>query len=177
LAVYRDFDPIEGTFSIACMTCGNRYPGGHDFYMKEVTVKKDCKNCKRLMSIVRHGMCFVCAKAHDSAPEGPEREAALAAVREKAERGELGHKPHTPKKLKDKDRKDTIIPMSRGRDGRLSVSHDDPSLSRGATSDLTISIRFDEEDRPTFDKFMEICRKQRRTPELQVLAMIDLAVA
>jgi hypothetical protein len=34
-SVYLDQDPINGAASLACMICGNRYPGGQPFYLAE----------------------------------------------------------------------------------------------------------------------------------------------
>jgi hypothetical protein len=111
-SLYRDEDYINGVWYVACRICGNRWPGGpapirvgedgimrdaietvpaqtiNDLKKEGVKMKKPCSNCKRDMSIVRGGRCFVCAKAAEGL-SGDELIFALAEIKGKIDRGEI----------------------------------------------------------------------------------------
>jgi hypothetical protein len=99
--VYLDQDVVTHNRSIACLKCGNRWPGGVAFYMdgkredEEMAARRECNNCRRVMQIVRDGLCGTCNHAAGDL-EGEERQRALAAVKERIARGDVktrGSKP------------------------------------------------------------------------------------
>lgn len=59
--------------------------------------KKACKNCARVMSIVKEGCCFVCVKAAEGL-DGEEKAAALAAIKERIDSGGLKKVGHGRRK-------------------------------------------------------------------------------
>lgn len=97
-ALHRDDDEANGHVFIACIMCGNRWPGGPAPIIvgcvsthqkpKEEPMIKICKNCNRTKSIVKGGLCYVCNNA-GKGKTGEERTAALAEIKRKIENGEV----------------------------------------------------------------------------------------
>ena len=89
--VYRDDDPVTRAKNIACLKCGNRWPGGVEFYMdekREGNMKGKCRNCERVLTIVSDHCCYVCYHAGKGL-EGEQKDAALEAAKKRIQSGGL----------------------------------------------------------------------------------------
>lgn len=237
--VYRDRDPYTGAISICCQTCGNRWPGGGPgFYMAEreeiMSMKRECKNCRRVMAITQEGMCGYCYLKVKGLPPGEKRETALAAAREGTKNLPPGReRPRTPvapiggglaayggkvsRRSPAKRRGDSlereIDEIVKTHPGVVPAGADDappgppaekkkqfrkalaglrfkkksaavypisPEIHQATLSPtpehmVIIQVRFDEADRGLLEDFQALCRKRRRLPGDQILAMIEEA--
>lgn len=89
-STYQDGD------AMACFMCGNRmYPEQIMGITRQIKPdeedempRKECMNCKRMMSIKRHNLCATCADAGEG-KQGPDLIDALAAVKARIEAGGL----------------------------------------------------------------------------------------
>lgn len=189
--VMMDEDSLNGMRSVYCYICGNRQYQGMDyvgFEMREgpMTIRATCKNCGRPdMTIVCAGLCFPCAKTAKANPDsGPERDKALAEVAERAKSMSgprtqnkppadryLKGSPVRPRKAGRKKNPDTLQP-SAAIPQRATPAAVNKPISGLAGMLLTVS--FDTpEDVKLYDAFVSHCRLVRRTPDQQILHILD----
>ena len=140
--------------------------------------KGTCKNCGREMTIVGGGCCFTCYH-RGKGLEGEKKDAALAAVKEAIERGEIGKgkrrsgKPVaalTPKEKKEKMKLRKIFGDGGMMPHRVPVKdllEDTPSI---------LLVFAGDRDRKIYDALIEKAERLRRTPEQQILWMLQNAI-
>lgn len=186
-AVYSDRDASDGTLTIACRICGNRYPGGFGFYMREVDVKKPCNNCKRDKTIVNHGLCWTCERAYASVPDGPgaeeAREEALAEAKRRIDAG-LIKKTGLQGRPRVKKGPDPLPPDDPGKLTGAIPGAQDEKTTQGkfdaadlTWEDPTSGFLIDRQLLPLWERFTAYAAKQWRTPRTQLLFMIEQVVA
>lgn len=200
-SVYKDKDSLTGLVSIGCVHCGNRWPGGEGFYMADDKARKDepmstqknssghkiasCHNCGRELPIMGHGLCGGCYgvyKKHSGNAEG----LADALVKAKARYMAPGYQrtggknsqapaeaPADPVEAKPVMAKRESFRQAADSLRQRLIKFDSP-----AHPDLMfIRIHIEPDDYPLIDEFAKMCRRQRRTMEGQILAMIDELVS
>lgn len=140
--------------------------------------KKPCANCEREMSIVGEHCCFVCYHAGKGL-EGEEKAAALAAVKENIKGGRIyrgrGRSPFRPG-LQSAPADPAITPRRR-KEPKPPVDKTPASREEDFELSRLITIGFpDECDRKIYDALIGQAARQRRTPEQQILWMLQNAM-
>jgi hypothetical protein len=168
-----------------------------------MAVRKPCANCGRDLTVVSRGLCFVCYTAGKGLV-GEERDAALAAVKAKIGSGGLSRRggahrgprkaapantgdngdmmPHhapvipgpVPKPLAAHvDRETTVVAPARGDDESVYTK----APARAVEGTPVIAIDFaDERDRKIYGEVITMARSFRRTPEQQILWMLQHSI-
>lgn len=149
-----------------------------------------CANCKRILSIIGEGCCFVCYKAGKGLV-GEAKDIARAAIKAKIEAGGLRrsgrsgkgrgkpNKPWRPAPLPDDLPDDGLIPDPGEKSGAAGRTARRFVLGEASVPDgvLLIKVDFsDDRDRKIYDAVIAMARRLRREPEQQILWMLQNAI-
>ncbi len=173
-ALYKDDDPVNKVRYIACMICGNRYPGGakpvvvekkKKAEVSEMAKRGTCKNCQRKNQQIlsADGLCAGCYNARLRARRGgrDENEALKAAAerfQQDMEERLAGGVEKTD--IPSVDANPSLDPISENH-------KDDPEEHRA------IAFRISKEDEPLYQYLVDKARRERRTIEAEILYMVE----
>lgn len=196
-AVYKDTDALTGLVSIGCANCGNRWPGGYGFYMadnkgKEEPMAKEkkssghkiapCGNCGRELPIMGHGLCGGCYGVYKKHKDDPAIHLSDALAEAKIRFTDPGCQRSGGIKTDARaeatadpvDAKPTAAKHEAFRQAAANLRQRLTKPDSPPHPDLMfIRIQIQHDDKPLIDEFSRICRRERRTMEGQILAMID----
>lgn len=191
-SVFPDVDELNGRVSIYCKVCGNRQYRDTDyvgFEMREevkMAMRGTCNNCERVdMSLPRQHLCGTCAPVSLAHPEpGPERNQAMAAVKERVQKGLLRRNPvktkpsnPNPPNAAASEAANAALNQAGRKVAKLTkaiaAASSAPPPDPGEQKPVIIHLTFSADDLALFQEFQKICKRNRREPAAQILAMID----